>query len=211
MLELNNDKEKNITFEISLSGISPKELNGYFRILVDGIEYGFPAEISESSISVDVPSLKNVIHRTLRENEKFQSKLEVFGNGNYLNPWSGEVKIKSTIMIEAKIVESESKPIISIRENTGDKPNSKKQTIKESKIVKAPFKKTKKEVIVVTMDHLRRFMETKGTKDKKIQEIILETCTNKVGDSNLKILFRELYNYYKTTTSKKLSNIRNNF
>ena len=57
--------------------------------------------------------------------------------------------------------------------------------------------------MVVTREHLYKFMENKGTKDKKIQEIILETCIGKVGDSNLKILFKELYDYYNRGNNKK--------
>lgn len=184
MIEITTNQQKNITFESSINGISPQELDGYFRITVDGIEYGFKAKITENVIEVSIPSLKNIIHRTLKESETFQSKLEMYGNGYYLNPWEGEVKIKSSVMIEAKILDekniNKSKPSVSIKEN---------------KVIKNKQKKLKKD-IAVTKEHLYKFMEKKGTKDKKIQDVILETCITKVGDSDLRKLFKEIYNYY---------------
>ena len=189
MIEITTNQQKNITFESSINGISPQELDGYFRITVDGIEYGFKAKITENTIEVSIPSLKNIIHRTLKESETFQSKLEMYGSGYYLNPWQGEVKIKSSVMIEAKILDekniNKSKPSVSIKENK----------LKQQKIVKEALKK-KKNNVVITKEHLYKFMEKKGTKDKKIQDVILETCITKVGDSDLRKLFKEVYNYY---------------
>ena len=190
-MEINSNKEKNIIFEVQLSGISSKELTGYFRLLVDGIEYGFPADITESNISVNIPNLKNIIHRPLREGEKIKSKLEVFGNDNYLLPWSDSVTIKSSVMIEAKIVDEEKftskKPMIK-----ATLPTTKK-VVENKKVV--PVKKVSSGKI--TMEHLVHYMEKQGTKDKRIQEIILDKCIGKVGDSDNKKLFSELFNYYK--------------
>jgi len=203
MLEIDNNKERNITFEVSLSGINPQDLEAHFRILIDGIEYGFPAYITESSILVTIPSLKNIIHRPLREDEKLPSKLDIFGSDHYFNPWSGEVKIKNTVMLEARIVESNDSKKPTVKASIVSKINSKKttskETIKEEKEIKpiVPVKKTKVDPKDITMEHLEAFMKQNGTKDKKIQKIILETCITRVGDSNLKELFKELFRYYK--------------
>ena len=189
-MEINSNKEKNIIFEVQLSGISSKELTGYFRMLVDGIEYGFPAEITENNISVNIPNLKNIIHRPLREGEKIKSKLEVFGNEHYLLPWSDSVTIKSSVMIEAKIVEGNkptfNKPMIKATPST-------KKLVESKKVV--PVKKISSGKI--TMEHLIHYMEKQGTKDKRIQEIILDKCIGKVGDNDNKKLFSEIYSYYK--------------
>ena len=190
-MELNSNKEKNIVFEIQLSGITTKELNGYFRMLVDGIEYGFPADITESSITVNIPNLKNIIHRPLREGEKIKSKLEVFGNDHYMLPWSDSVTIKSSVMIEAKIVEGDSspsskKPMIKASLSTGKK-------VVESKKVSVPVKKLVP--VKITKEHFIKYMIENGTKNPKIQEIILDKCTSKVGNDP-KNLFQELYSYY---------------
>jgi len=68
--------------------------------------------------------------------------------------------------------------------------------MKESKVIQKPVKK----VIKVTKEHLIQYMENNGTKSKKIQEILLNRCTNKVGNDNKKI-FHELHQYYKKDKS----------
>ena len=186
-MEISSNKEKNLVFEIQLSGISPKDLNGHLRVTIDGIEYGFPAQISESSISVDIPSLRNIVNRPLREGEKFGAKLELVGNDTYIKPWDESVTIKSSVMVEAKLVDKENsskKPMVKIVE-------SKKIPVKEEKQVH----KTKK-TISITDEHLKQYMIKHGTKNEKIQEILLTRCKTKVGNDKKKI-FTELYNYYK--------------
>ena len=191
MIEIGNNKEKDIIFEIQLSGITPQDLTSYFRMDIDGIEYGFKGEITENSISVFVPSLKSIIHRTLREGEKIESKLEVFGNEHYSLAWNDKVVIKNSIMVEAKVVENKN----SIH---GQKPQIKAKVFSEDKKVAKEGRNPLKEVPVkITKEHLLRLMEKMGTKDKKIQEIILEKCIDKVGNKDAKKLFVEIYNYYK--------------
>lgn len=107
-----------------------------------------------------------------------------------MSPWEGEIKIKKSIMVEAKIIDEDNtkkKPSVAIKENRVKKP------IIEKKLPKKDIKLTK--------EHLERFMEKNGTLDKKIQNIILEKCIAKAGDSNLNLLFKELYNYYKNGKS----------
>lgn len=198
MIEINNNKDKNIIFEVQLSGITPKELTGYFRMYIDGLEYGFPAEISESSITVDIPSLKSIVNRPLRSGEKIKAKLELVGNENYLVPWEDSVVIKSSVMVEAKIMEdgaSVKKPMVKVLEKKDEqvKPVKKVSKIKEqAPVIKETIKSEQ-----VTREHLKLFMRKNGTTSPKIQEIILQKCIDKVGDDDNKRLFKELYNYYK--------------
>ena len=186
MIEINSNKEKNVVFEIQLSGITPKELTGYLRMDIDGVEYGFPAEISETSIGVDVPALKTVVHRPLRTGEKFKAKLELIGNDNYIKPWDDSVVIKSSVMVEAKIVEKEfiKKPMVKIVED--------KKEISTKKVTSVP----KKKEIKVTQEHLVQYMVKHGTKSKKIQNVLIERCVKNAGTDDKKKIFVELYNYY---------------
>jgi hypothetical protein len=188
MIEIHSNKDKNIIFEVQVSGINPKELSGHFRLMVDGIEYGFPAEISENSISVDVPALKSIINRPLRSGEKIKAKLELVGNDNYIPCWDDHVVVKSAVTVSEK-----KKPMVKVITKEDSKPVRSKSIIKESKISKKPTKKN----IQITTEHLTQYMERHGTKNKRIQEILLKRCSDKVGDNN-KLIFKELYNYYNT-------------
>ena len=191
-MEINSSKEKNLLFEVQLSGISPNDLFGHFRIVIDGIEYGFPAKISESAISVDIPRLKNIITRPLREGETFKAKLELVGNENHIPCWNGDVTIKSSVMVEAKLVDKEitKKPMVKLVEHKKSEPIKQKKVIQEYKPV------VKKKNIKITKEHLRKYMEQHGTKNKLIQNVMLEQIIQKVGDDPKKI-FESLYKYYR--------------
>ena len=169
MIEIHSNKDKNIIFEVQVSGINPKELSGHLRLTVDGIEYGFPAEITENSISVDVPALRSIINRPLRSGEKIKAKLELVGNDTYIPCWEDSVIVKSAVMVEAKVIETNKsetkKPLVKVI--TKEKP-----IMKESKIIQKPIKKE----IKVTKEHLIQYMENHGTKNKQIQEILLNRC-----------------------------------
>lgn len=196
MIEIHSNKDKNIIFEVQVSGINPKELSGHFRLMVDGIEYGFPAEISENSISVDVPALRSVINRQLRSGEKIKAKLELVGNDTYIPCWEDSVIVKSAVMVEAKVIDKErtekKKPIVKVVTR-----NEQKVIPPASKMIRESVNNKKKKNIVVTKEHLIQYMIKHGTKSNKIQEILLKRCTDKVGDSDNKKIFSELYNYYK--------------
>ena len=160
--------------------------------MIDGIEYGFPAKISESAISVDIPRLKNIITRPLREGETFKAKLELVGNENHIPCWNGDVTIKSSVMVEAKLVDKEitKKPMVKLVEHKKSEPIKQKKVIQEYKPV------VKKKNIKITKEHLRKYMEQHGTKNKLIQNVMLEQIIQKVGDDPKKI-FESLYKYYR--------------
>lgn len=126
----------------------------------------------------------------------------------YLVPWKGDISLKNPVVIEAKIVEdsnekvSSKKPKISIIEET-DKNKTVSNNTKKLPLHDIQEKKKLPKDIEVTKDHIYRFMEKNGTLDKRIQNIILEKCTNKVGDSNLRLLLKEIIRFYKI---KKIKN-----
>jgi len=135
MIKLNINERKSLSFQIELSGIDHSQLEGSLRFIVDNVEYGFPAKIEQGLISVDIPTLANIIPRDIEEGEKLQAKLEVQGNGYYMNPWNGEFIAEIPIKIEAKIIETE----------TPKKPSVKVVTPKVTK-TKEPIKESEEDV-----------------------------------------------------------------
>ena len=61
MLELDINKVKNLDFEVQLSGIDHAQLEGWLRILIDGTEYGFKADVTPTNVIVNVPELKDMM------------------------------------------------------------------------------------------------------------------------------------------------------
>lgn len=109
MLKLNVNQEKQLTFEVQIGGVQSDKVSSHLRIVIDEIEYGFPAIVGKESITVNLPPLKAVTARSLKEGEEVQVKLEIIADGNYLTPWSDSFILSNPLVVEAKILDSEFK------------------------------------------------------------------------------------------------------
>ena len=87
MLKLNVNEEKQLTFEVQIGGVQSDQVTSHLRILVDGIEYGFPSDVGKESITVTLPPLRSITARKLKEGEVVDVKLELIADGSYLAPW----------------------------------------------------------------------------------------------------------------------------
>jgi len=105
MLRLDANKEKQLTFEIQIGGVSDfDKVESFFRITTEeGIEYGFPCRVTSESIQVALPPLNKVMAKRIREGDEVDIKLEVVVDGQYLIPWRDRAKMSNPLMIEAKI------------------------------------------------------------------------------------------------------------
>jgi hypothetical protein len=106
MLKLNVNEEKQLTFEFKIDGISPDLVSSFLRMSIDNVEYGFPASIKNESIVVDLPALKNVTNRRLREGSEVEVRLDVVADGTYTTPWKDTFKLSNPVTIEAKIMDA---------------------------------------------------------------------------------------------------------
>lgn len=110
MLKLNVNQEKQLNFEIQIGGVQTEQVQSHLRIDIDGVEYGFPAHVGQESITVDLPPLKTVTARKLKEGEEIKVKLEIVADGHYLTPWQDTFMLSNPLVIEAKIVDDDFKP-----------------------------------------------------------------------------------------------------
>ena len=199
MLDININDSRDLNFKIELSGIASSQLEGRLRLVIDNIEYGIPAKIKEGSINIVIPPLRNLIQRELKEGEIFTAKLDVHGDGNYLNPWSGEFQIRNPVALEAKIVELEddNKPAISVSINesggvkktitrktktTGKTKAQTKINEMKTKVSKAKKFKNKDDFKEkLTKEDVIQWLNKKGTKNPQVQEIIYEQALGQCG------------------------------
>jgi len=107
MLKLNVNQEKQLTFEVQIGGIQSDQVSSFLRIVLDEIEYGFPAKVGNESIVVDLPPLRTITARKLKEGEEVEVKLEIIADGNYLTPWKDTFTISNPLVIEAKIIDDD--------------------------------------------------------------------------------------------------------
>jgi len=208
MLDININDSRDLNFKIELSGIASSQLEGRLRLVIDNIEYGIPAKIKEGSINIVIPPLRNLIQRELKEGEIFTAKLDVHGDGNYLNPWSGEFQIRNPVALEAKIVELEddNKPAISVSINESrttkqvktktitEEEMTKKifnkiatklrsKMVKEEKVIE-PIKEVKKiDIKNITEEDVYSYMTRAGTKKKEVQKLIYEQAEVEAASS----------------------------
>jgi len=113
-MKIKLDKEKLLEFEINTSGVPEEDLQGFLRFTFEGVEYGFPAKIDGSKISINIPAFQDVLNSQVKESISknteviAKGRLDVIANGNaYVCPWSGDVEIE--IPVSVKISEKTEK------------------------------------------------------------------------------------------------------
>jgi len=117
MLKLNVNEKRTLKFEVQVGGIDYKQLSGSLKFMIDSIEYGFPAVFKPNLITVEIPPLKEVVLKDLREGETLKAKLEANGNGYYMEPWSGDFLVEAPVEVKATlkdVEESVAKPTLEI-------------------------------------------------------------------------------------------------
>lgn len=114
MLKINADRPKGLSVQLETEGLDNTKLEFTFRLMVEGIEYGFPCPLEEDKVSVRLPALSNVI-KNLKPGI-YEAKLEVNDDTLYLCPFEEKVQIEvspkiKTIVQEETIIEEPKKKI----------------------------------------------------------------------------------------------------
>ena len=109
-MKLKPEETNVIEFEISVKGVNRYSLTGYLRITIDGMECGFPAKLDASTIKIEVPPLNSLIKKEFHNGDKFPAKLEIVGDGHYMEPWADDIEIDSKFTIDVVNVKTENAP-----------------------------------------------------------------------------------------------------
>ena len=99
MLTINSNEKKKLKFGISVAGVQARDLHGALRLTVEGVEYGFPVQIVEGNIEVEIPPLKNLL-REVDNDRRYDVKLELIANDTYIVPWTDTARINTPISVE---------------------------------------------------------------------------------------------------------------
>jgi hypothetical protein len=197
MLKISTNKSKTVNFEIELAGVESSRLIGSLRIILDGIEYGFPAKISEKYIKVEIPPLRDVVKKSFREGEEINARLDVVSEDFYLNPWSGSFTVSSPMKVEVKLLEDNSKSLkvkVSDSEKEETRPTKK---LKFTKIVREQEQKPKIKKESITEQMVYDYIASKGTKNEKIQDIMYNQTCKTIGSSEPYDILKSLIKFYK--------------
>jgi len=148
MIDLKVNESKKFNFQLLVSGIQANDLKGSMKLIIEGIEYGFPIKLFDGSVVVELPPLDKITKAELTEGQSLPVSLEIIANDTLIIPWEDSFKVirpakVETSMVNIKEVIDEVKiSLINIKEESVKKEEKKKvdvKPIKHSKIAKALF------------------------------------------------------------------------
>jgi hypothetical protein len=147
MLTINSNEKKKLKFGISVAGVMARDLKGALRLTVEGVEYGFPVQIVEGNVEVEIPPLKNLINE-IDSLKRYDVKLELIANDTYIVPWTDvaniktpvSVKVSESVIEEDEIVEKIKIGVTNVDEEVIEEPKPK---LKPKKKIVVEKKKTR--------------------------------------------------------------------
>jgi len=161
-MKLKLNEPRILEFEMDTTGCSWKELQGYFRLPLEGIEYGFPVKFEDGMIRVEIPAFNKILpehmKKYLSENHNkevvVKGRIDIIANNEaYINPWNGNIEIeipvtvriseekeiKKEIIKEVKEVKKDDEIIEKVEDKKISKFFEKDEIIEEKKKLKSKF------------------------------------------------------------------------
>lgn len=187
MLTINPNEEKTINFVVEINGVGCEEMTGHVRFSYGDVEYGFPVEFHGDEITATIKPLNEIFDGKLKNGMTLAARLDLASaNHNYyFNPWADEIEVKMPVSVEAKIMDDNGGT------STGPSVKAKVVTERKEKVTK-PQKVlqeagwTKKKLMSITEKEIVNYMNRAGTKNKMIQEIILNEARTKAAEAGQK-------------------------
>ena len=123
MIRVNVNDNKKLKFNIEVRGVQPQDIIGSMKIFKEGVEYGFPIEMKEGSVRVNIKPLSKVIAEELEDGDKLNARLEVVAGDTFMVPWTDTVEVVNPRKVEVKlehiqeeeVIEETIVPTISVR------------------------------------------------------------------------------------------------
>jgi hypothetical protein len=159
------DKPKVIKTKIRVQNVDEHNVDFIFRMMVDGVEYGFNGLMENGIVFFKIPALRDIIG-DVSVNEEYPIRIDsVAGDRFYQSPWQDTAKFKSVPKLELEAVvdeegvEEQKVTVTEIEESDGDD------------IVKR-FKEAEKEVLKEKEDDPELDLEDDKKKSKKFAQFI---------------------------------------
>lgn len=195
MLKLNTDEVRNLEFEVSIQGVNYDELKGSLKFIIEDIEYGIPVKIHKDTVSVEVPPLEEIVARGMKNGDVVECKLDIFGNGFYINPWGGQFELSTPVKMETKQVKIDNRQ--PDKKIVAELKNDKKSLDKEA-ILEMLFEKLEEKGFSTTSKKIKTIKESKSKTSKPSKKELVE---NKIKSKFF--LINNLVKNVKTLTEGK--------
>jgi hypothetical protein len=187
MLTINPNEEKTIGFVVEINGVGCEEMTGHVRFAFEGVEYGFPVHFDGDQILATIKPLNKLFEGKLKNGTILEARLDLasLNHNYYFNPWSDEIQVKMPVSVEAKIIEDGGgvkRPSVSVKA----KPISERK--KPVKGPKGPKngKWNMRKLENITEKDIIKYMERAGTKNKTIQQIVLNEASSSALEKGYK-------------------------
>jgi len=105
MIDLKVNEGKKFNFQLEISGVEARDLHGSMKLIIEGVEYGFPIEMIDGSVVAKIPSLEKITKATLTEGQSLPVSLEIIANDTLIVPWKDSFTVRKPVKIEAKILD----------------------------------------------------------------------------------------------------------
>ncbi len=189
MLYLSSNEEKTLTFEVDINGVGGEDLRGSVRFIHENVEYGFPVTVEDNKITSIIKPLDKLIDN-IKNGTVIPARLELNTKDYFFSPWKGEIKIQTPVTIEAVLQEEKKDAGISIKAKVIDSKSSQGKVITETK--KNSKEQLKEKLRNLTEEDIFTYMSRMGTKNKRIQEIVLEDARKQAKSGDLFKVFTEV-------------------
>lgn len=107
MINMNINETKGLKFGTAISGVQMRDIQATMRILIEGIEFGFPTEVLDDKIICKIPPLFDIVKTDLKEGQIVKARLDVKIADTILQPWADSIKLITPVTVEATITEEE--------------------------------------------------------------------------------------------------------
>ncbi len=206
MISLSTDEKRNLQFDVTIEGIDYKKLKGTLTFEVENVMYGFPVRIIADHIDVEVPPLGNIIKKGLKDDSIIECKLDIFGNGFYLNPWNGKFKLKTPVRMEARMNMMDDVPY--------DVPydDPKPQVHDSEKSIVATLKDQNQKVIEEKYEPVAEYDDRKDVLSKDVidRDDLLNELFKKVEKHLLNNKVNDVPNLIKNKTTELIHDVKQN-
>ncbi len=194
MQTLDISKSKKFQFEVNINGINPDELKGLFEFIIGDVHYGFPVEIKDSNIKVDIPPLTEIVKKNITSGSILECNLSVYGNGFHLEPWNGKFEAMAPVQMEAHMsfTEEESEKVI-------------EEKVEEKQTVEVKLIEEKEELPEPNLD-IEELTEMPGPSPIRVEKTKKQKQQSKQNLTELmKTIIKEELTYIKT--GKRINDI----
>jgi len=114
MINVYLNRGETLVFDYELSGLSPDVISARICIEIEGVDFCFPAVVTQNQIIASIPALNRVTNYELPVGATFNIRLEVIGSGFYLVPWRDNIIVNQPIQVKSVQLDRKS-PRIAIK------------------------------------------------------------------------------------------------